>query len=170
MMRGSIAAVTLLGLAACTTAPESDGGEGVGEVSPFATDQSRPLLALFDHLLGNYFASDVGARPTICVASHDGRSEVALPAAEELELMTRYGSLAPFARCGFVDGRWQDTETGETAMLFRIHSFTCANEANCTGFGGYVSGQTSSLSSRYTMQYADGAWQFDRDDRLIGEE
>ncbi|GAA0277391.1 hypothetical protein GCM10009127_17720 [Alteraurantiacibacter aestuarii] len=134
-----------------------------------AADRSQPQLALMDHILGNYFASDVPLRPTICASTHDGRSEVALAPEAELALMTRYEALAPFARCASIDGVWQDSETGGPAMVFTIHSFSCPDADHCSGFGGYVAGQTNSMSVQYTMAFADGGWTFTRDPRLIGE-
>lgn len=161
----------LLALAGCTYPQEPARQTDADTALPsLAADKSQPLLALMDHMLHGYFASDVARRPTVCVAMHDGRSEVALPEEAELALMMRYEALAPFARCGWIDNAWQDTETSEPAMVFNIHSFTCADDANCSGFGGYIAGQTSSLSSMYTMKYESGAWNFTRDQRLVGQE
>ena len=156
-------------LAACV-APEDPAAAPDASLPTLATDQSAPKLALMDYMLGNYFASDVARRPTVCASMHDGRSEVAMDAADELALMTRYDALAPFSRCAWLEDGWQDGETGEPAIIFNVHSFTCANDDQCSGFGAYVAGQTSSLSNRYTMEYTGGAWQFVRDSRLVGEE
>ncbi len=159
----------VLALTACVypddsvPAPESD-------VPSLGSDQSQPQLALMDHLLGTYFASDVPSRPTICAATHDGRSEVALAPEAERALMSRYDSLAPFTRCAWLEEGWQDSETGEPAMVFTVHSFSCTATDNCSGFGGYIAGQTSSMSNLYTMRYTGGAWAFDRDPRLVGEQ
>ena len=84
--------------------------------------------------------------------------------------MTQYSALAPFARCGMVDGAWQDSETGDPAMVFNIHSFTCSDDAHCSGFGGYMAGNSSSISSRYVMEWGGEGWTFTRDDRLVGAE
>lgn len=154
-----------IALASCTSA----------EVSPedsypsLAADKSKPQMALADHILGNYFASESGPRLTTCISTNDGRSEVALAPEDELELMLRYPSLAPFSRCGLIDGAWQDVDTGQPAIVFTLHTFSCADLATCSGFGGFMSGDTSSMTSRYSMDYDGREWNFTRDDRLIGE-
>lgn len=165
-MRQIIYGFCALSLAACTS-PE--GGQQASLPS-LAEDRTKPQMALADHILGSFFASDVGPRSTTCIATHDGREEVALAPEDELELMMRYPALAPFARCALIDGAWQDAETGAPAMVFSLHTFSCADLATCNGFGGFMSGRTSSLTSRYSMDYDGRAWNFTRDDRLIGEE
>lgn len=167
-MKRISAAVVALAVANCAPPEEPDTGRSNGLPS-LGSDQAKPQLALMDHLLGNYFASDVPNPPTICASVHDGRSEVALAPEDELALMTRYDSLAPFARCAWLDNGWTDSETGDPAMVFNIHSFTCASDSQCTGFGGYTAGQISSMSNLYTMTFADGGWSFTRDPRLLGE-
>ncbi len=168
-MRTWLVPLALLAITACS---HPDDGEPVPEdaLPSLAADQSGPLLALVDNMLMTYFASDVSTRPTICASTHDGRSEVALAPKAERELMTRYEALAPFSRCAWLDGGWQDAETGEPAMVFNVHHFTCTDEANCTAFGGFVDGNDSSLTYRYAMNYADGAWQFRRDSQIIADE
>ncbi len=165
-MRIFVVPFAVLALVACT---HPDDAEPAAEESfpSLASDQSEPLLALVDNMLDTYFTSDVSTRPTICVSTHDGRSEVALPPEAERELMTRYEGLAPLARCAWLDNGWQDSETGEPAMVFNVHNFTCTDESNCTAFGGFVDGNSSSLTYRYSMSYADGAWQFERDNQII---
>jgi hypothetical protein len=159
----------LLAVTACT---HPDDGEPVPEeaLPSLGIDQSEPLLALVDHMLGTYFASDVSLRPTVCASTHDGRSEVALTPDAERELMTRYEALAPFARCAWLDKGWQDSETGEPAMVFNVHHFTCTDDSNCSAFGGFVDGDNSSLTYLYTMNYAEGAWQFRRESQIIMDE
>jgi hypothetical protein len=165
-MRAIIIPFAVLALAACTHPDDAD--SLAEEALPsLAANQSEPLLALVDHMLGTYFASDVSTRPTICVSTHDGRSDVALPPEDERELMTRYEGLAPLARCAWLDDGWQDSETGEPAMVFNVHNFTCTDESNCTAFGGFVDGSSSSLTYRYAMSYVDGAWKFERDSQII---
>ena len=169
-----IAAATLMGallLAGCAHPEEPAQDDDAGTDLPsLAADRAQPQLALADHLLGNYFASDVSMRPTVCVAVSDGREDVALEPAHERELMMRYEALSPLSGCALIDGGWQDAVSNEPALVFTIHSFTCADADHCTGFGSYVSGRQSSLSSRYTMLYEGGAWGFTRDDRLLGAE
>jgi hypothetical protein len=165
-MKAIVIPIVVLALSACT---HPDDAEPVPEdvVPSLSADQSEPLLALVDNMLDTYFASDVSTRPTVCASTHDGRSEVALPPEAERELMTRYEALAPFSRCAWLDEGWQDTESGESAMVFSVHNFTCTDESNCTAFGGFVDGDESSLTYRYTMNYADGAWQFRRDSQIL---
>lgn len=138
------------------------------DLPALAADRSQAQLALADHLLGNYFASDVSTRPTVCVSVHDGREDVALDPAHERELMMRYEALSPLSGCALIDGGWQDAVSSEPALVFTIHSFTCADAERCSGFGSYVSGRQNALSSRYTMLYEGDAWGFTRDDRLLG--
>ena len=168
-MRAMAIPFAVLTLAACT---HPDDGEPVPEeaLPSLAANQSEPLLALVDHMLGTYFASDVSLRPTVCASTHDGRSEVALPPESERELMTRYETLAPFARCAWLDDGWKDSETGEPAMVFNVHHFTCTDDANCTAFGGFVDGDDSSLTYLYTMNYVDGTWQFTHRSQIIADE
>ena len=167
-----VVAASLIGtvlLAGCVPPEDAVQGSAAGTRLPsLAADRAQPRLALADHLLGNYFASDVSTRPTVCVAVNDGREDVALDPALERELMMRYEALSPLSGCALIDGGWQDAVSNEPALVFTIHSFTCADADHCTGFGSYVSGRQSSLSSRYTLLYEGDAWGFTRDDRLLG--
>lgn len=162
---------TALLLAGCAHPEEQEQDTQAGTALPsLGADQSQPLLALADHLLGNYFASDVASHPTVCLAVSDGREDVALDPEAERELMMRYEALSPLSGCALVDGGWQDAETAEHALVFTINSFTCADDAHCTGFGSYMSGGQSSPSARYTLLFENDAWGFTRDDRLMGAE
>ena len=157
-------------LAGCTHSEEQaqDGEEG-SDLPSLAADLSQPQLALADHLLANYFASDVATRPTVCLAVNDGREDVALDPAAERELMMRYAALSPLSGCTLMGG-WLDAVSGEPALVFSISGFTCADAEHCTAFGSYMSGDQSSISSRYTMLWDGAAWGFERDDRLMGAE
>lgn len=169
-MKRLIAASLVLGLVAACAPPAEESQESPPDLPSLAMDRDRPQLALADHLLANYFASDVAMRPTVCIATTDGRDDVALEAGWERELMSRYEALAPFSRCALLDGVWRDAETGEPAMVFTLHTFTCTDELSCNGFGGYMAGATSSMSSRYTLQWDRDRWLFTRDDRLLGDQ
>lgn len=146
---------------------EDDSASGLPSL---AADKSEPLLALADHLLASYFASDVATRPTVCIAVSDGREDVAKDPQDERELMMRHEALSPLSGCALIDGTWQVAVSGEPALVFSVHSFTCADADHCTGFGSYMSGAQSSPSSRYTMLWEESAWTFERDDRLVGAE
>jgi hypothetical protein len=163
-------AVVLLMLAACVPPEQAQDGSSPKPLPPLAADKGAPLLALADHLLGQYFASDVAGDTTVCIGAHDGREEDALPPADEVALMMRHPALSPFASCGQVDGAWRDADSGDPAMVFTIHSFSCADADTCSGFGGYMAGASSSPSARYTMLWDGEAWQFTRDQRLLGGE
>lgn len=160
--------VTGLVLAACAPTGEP-GAEEAPVMSPLAADQSAPLLALADHMLAEYFASDIANRPTTCLSTSDGREDVALSPDDELALMQRHEALAPFARCAWTPEGWTDQESGEPAIVFSVRTLTCASDSECTAWGSYTAGMTASPSSLYTMHYNDGAWSFERDDRLLGD-
>ncbi|MFC3101078.1 hypothetical protein [Alteraurantiacibacter lauratis] len=166
-MKCVIVASVALALAGCTSA-EQDPSDSPPALPPLDSDIEKPQLALADHVLGTYFASDVAMRPTVCIATTDGREEVALEQGWERELMARYPALAPFSRCALLDGVWQDAETGEPAMVFSLHTFTCATANSCSGFGQYMFGETSSPASRYKLDWGGKRWNFTRDDRLLG--
>ena len=136
---------------------------------PLATDRAEPRLALAEHLLAEYFASDIVASPTICLAVSDGRSEAALPPDQETALVARFPRLAPFARCTWAQGGWRDTESDEPALVFTIHNFACASETACSGWASYTAGATTSPSTLYRMAYEGGRWTFERDRRLIAQ-
>ena len=168
----AVAALALLALAGGCVYPEQEeedalGGHGLPDL---AADRPQPRLALMDHVLAEYFASDLGNRPTVCASVTDGRSEVALPPEQEQALIARYEALAPFSRCGWIDNAWRDIETGEPAIVFSIHSFTCPDEERCSAFAGYTAGQTNSMSYRYSMQWTGAEWSFERSPRIIADQ
>ncbi|MFC3097614.1 hypothetical protein [Alteraurantiacibacter palmitatis] len=167
-MKRLIAACVALSLGGCTSA-DKEASDSPPRLPPLDSEIEMPQLALADHVLGTYFASDVAMRPTVCIATTDGREEVALEQGWERELMARYPALAPFSRCALLDGVWQDAETGEPAMVFSLHSFTCTTANSCSGFGQYMFGQTTSPTSRYKLDWGGKRWNFTRDDRLLGE-
>ena len=168
-MRKFLAAATLALLAASCTYPGDPQADMPDDLPDLAADRARPQLALMDHILGEYFAQDVPQRPTVCASATDGRNQEAFPQGQEVLLIERHKALAPFARCAYIDNAWQDSDTGEPAMVFNLHNFTCASETNCTGFGGYAMGVTSSMTYRYTMEYSGGRWSFARDPMLTAQ-
>ncbi len=159
----------LLLVTACSQT-EGVGADSASTMPPLNEDIEKPQLALADHVLGNYFASDLAMRPTICIATTDGREEVALEQGLERELMTQYPALAPFSRCALLDGSWQDAETGDPAMVFSLHTFTCTTANSCSGFAHYMFGQETSPARRYQLDWGGKRWVFTSDQRLIGEQ
>ncbi len=157
-------------LATACSQTEGVGADSASALPPLDNDIEKPQLALADHVLGNYFASDLALRSTVCIATTDGREEVALEQGFERELMTRYPALAPFSRCALLDGTWQDAETGDPAMVFSLHTFTCTTANSCSGFAHYMFGQASSPASRYQLDWGGKRWVFTRDERLMGEQ
>jgi len=145
------------------------GDAGGPDLPPLAADAAEPRLALAEHLLAEYFASDIVARPTICLAVSDGRSEEALAQAQETALVARFPKLAPLSRCTRVRTAWQDSEDEQPALVFAIHNFSCASTTECSAWASYTAGATASPSSLYRMRYEGFRWQFERDSRRIAE-
>jgi hypothetical protein len=166
-----------LALAGCV--PMEAQGDGMPPLPALAADQANPRLALLEHVLADYFASDITNRPTVCAAVYDGREEHALTPEEEVALIERFERLAPLSRCTLAAGRWRDAETEEPALVFSLHSFTCASEISCTGWAGYSAGAAASMSYLYTMEWGpkergpkerEGAeWAFTRDPRALAQ-
>jgi len=167
-MRGFvIIGLGLLMQAGC--APLADMGSRLAPLPPLAAQQANPRLALLDHVLADYFTSDIASRPTVCAAVHDGREEDALPPEDEVALIERFDRLAPLSRCAQIAGNWRDAETEEPALVFSLHSFTCSSDTNCTGWAGYRAGAAASMSYLYTMQWSGAAWTFTRDARALAQ-
>ncbi|MES2700327.1 MAG: hypothetical protein V4647_12030 [Pseudomonadota bacterium] len=169
-MRRLAVALPLL-IAACTLphedAPHEDEPQGNGPAS-FADDRSQPVAALLDHVLEGYFASPEHDGYTVCAATTDGREAAALPFEQEAGLMARHVSLASFDACSLVDGAWQNVDSGTLAQVFEVHSFSCTDIDHCSGFVTFTRRDTVLHNSLYRMTFADGAWQFSEDRRLIG--
>lgn len=167
-MRRALVVLVALLLSACTyEVPMPD--SAANDLPPLAEALAEPRLALAEHLLAEYFASDIASPPTVCLAVSEGGAEAALPAAQETELIARFPRLAPFARCTRTAAGWHDRASEQPALVFTIHSFACASEIACEGWAGYTAGATASLSSLYRMAYEGGRWTFERDRRLIME-
>lgn len=134
-----------------------------------AQRQDAPRLAILEHVLARYFTADITDPPTVCAAVHDGREEVALPTSEEVDLIERFPRLAPMSRCSLSPAGWVDDESGEPAMVFSLHGFTCPSTSRCTGWAGYRSSPSTSMSELYTAEWRGGAWQITRDPALIAQ-
>ncbi|WP_338244483.1 hypothetical protein [Aurantiacibacter hainanensis] len=161
------AAAALLGLAACTVQPEV--ASTPGPLPPLAQRLDAPRLAMIEHVLAGYFASDITNPPTVCASWHDGREEEALPPADETALIARFPQLAPMSRCSRTANGWRDTETDQPALVFTLHNFTCASEESCSAWGGYRSNGANSMSYLYRGEWNGDKWEFTRDPRLIAE-
>ena len=160
--------VPLLALSGCVV-PEDPAGTSHGLPS-LAAVQDNPRLALMDHVLAEYFASDISSRPTVCASATADGTQTALAPDDESALMARYNLLAPLARCAWTDAGWQDARTDQPAIVFNLHEFDCATDAQCSGFASYTSGQAASMSTKYTMRFDGIRWRFESDPRVLMEE
>lgn len=161
MRKGIVSSLTLLLAASGVGACVSGGGEAP-PLPPLTEDPSRPVLALFEHVLTGYFAEAGAAGPTVCAAL----SPVPLTDGQEEALILRFVRLAPAERCReSADGRWRDAITREPAQVVRVYDFACREEAPCRGWVA----APGKPATRYTMRFADGAWRFDADPRIIAE-
>ena len=134
-----------------------------------AAQQANPRVALLEHVLAGYFASDITNRPTVCAAVSDGREDDALPPEDEVALIERFDRLAPLSRCSLTPGGWQDADTEQPALVFSLHSFTCTSTASCSGWAGYAAGSAASMSYLYKMEWGGSEWSFTRDARALAQ-
>ncbi|HWK41477.1 MAG TPA: hypothetical protein VNR60_06060 [Croceibacterium sp.] len=154
---GFAALLATASLAACAT----DGGDAP-PLPPLAADPSRPVLALFEHVLTGYFAEAGANGPTACAQL----SPTPLSADQEEALILRFVRLAPAERCrDSGNGEWRDAITGEPARTVRVYDFACREEAPCSG---WVSAP-GKPATRYTMRFVGGTWRFDGDQRIVAE-
>ena len=155
-------------LAGCVAAvPDPEGSPD--PLPPLAQRLDAPRLAMMEHVLGNYFSSDITNPPTVCASWHDGREEEALPPEDETALIARFPQLAPMSRCSRTANGWRDTETEQPALVFTLHNFTCATDTSCSAWGGYRSNDANSMSYLYRGEWSGEEWQFTRDPRIIAE-
>jgi hypothetical protein len=126
-----------------------------------ARDQAQPVLALFEHVLGDHFAAGGSSMPTTCAALRP----VALTAQQEQALILRFVRLAPVQRCKPQGAGHVDSITGRPAVVVQVYNFTCADAAHCTGWA-VLPGQPA---TRHAMQFETGEWRFVSDRRIIGE-
>ncbi len=136
---------------------------------PLAAQKDAPRLAMLEHMLGTYFASDIPNPPTVCAGWNDGHAEETLSSDEEVALIARFPQLAPMTRCTRTKDGWRDTETDEAALVFTLHNFNCGSETDCTAWGGYRSNGDNSMSYLYRGKWNGTEWQFTRDPRIIAE-
>ena len=146
--------VSLLAASGCVS------GEGdPPPLPPLVEDQERPVLALFEHVLTNHFATFGPDTPTTCAVLRTGP----LDAEQEDALIARFVRLAPASRCRAEGGKWRDTVTGQPAQVVEVYDFACRAPLQCTGW--VVAPQRP--ATRYAMRYEDGAWRFAADLRMV---
>lgn len=139
----------------------SGGGEAP-PLPPLAEDPSRPVLALFEHVLTDYFAEAGVSGPTVCAML----SPAPLSTEQEEALILRFVRLAPADRCReAAGGEWRDAITGDVARTVQVYEFACREEAPCRGWVA----APGKPATRYTMRFVDGAWRFDADPRIVAE-
>ena len=161
--------LSLLLLSACVT-EAGEPGVDPDPLPALALQQDNPRLALLEHVLAGYFASDVVNRPTVCAAWYEDDGQLGGPSAgRETDLIARFPQLAPMARCKNTDEGWQHSLTGQAAMVFTIHEFACASDTRCSAWGGYRSNGGNSMSYYYSGEWDGERWQFTRDMRIIAE-
>ena len=153
-MPKSFIAGLIFALGACV----SGGGE-TKPLAPLAEDADQPLLALFEHVLTNHFATFGPDTPTTCAVLRTGP----LDAEQEDALIARFVRLAPASRCRAEGGKWRDTVTGQPAQVVEVYDFACRAPLQCTGW--VVAPQRP--ATRYAMRYEDGAWRFAADLRMV---
>ena len=136
-MPKSFIAGLIFALGACV----SGGGE-TKPLAPLAEDADQPLLALFEHVLTNHFATFGPDTPTTCAVLRTGP----LDAEQEDALIARFVRLA-----------------GQPAQVVEVYDFACRAPLQCTGW--VVAPQRP--ATRDAMRYEDGAWGFGADWRLV---
>lgn len=158
-MRAAISTAALALLAACVPAETPSDPPSV--YPPLANDQARPVLALAEHALAQYFAGDVGDLPTTCLTVRPA----ALTAEQEEQLILRFNRLAPAARCRAQGAGYVDSITESPAAVVQIYEFACTGAAQCSGWG-MLPGQAA---ARFAMTFEGGAWRFAADRRMLAE-
>ena len=136
-MPKSFIAGLIFALGACV----SGGGE-TKPLAPLAEDADQPLLALFEHVLTNHFATFGPDTPTTCAVLRTGP----LDAEQEDALIARFVRLA-----------------GQPAQVVEVYDFACRAPLQCTGW--VVAPQRP--ATRDAMRYEDGAWRFAADLRMV---
>lgn len=145
-------------LAACAPATPADPPTGP---VPLANDRTQPVLALFEHVLGHYFAAGSTSLPTTCATLRPAT----LNAQQEEALILRFVRLAPAARCRVQGSGTTDTITNQPAAVVQVYDFACAGADHCTGWAI----QPGQPATRYAMRYEAGAWRFTSDRRILAE-
>ena len=155
-MRRETAIAAAFALGACAS------GDGQPPpLAPLSGDPEQPVLALFEHVLTGYFAGAGAAGPTTCARL----SPAPLTAEQETALIARFVRLAPAERCIAAGQGTVDAITGEPARVVQVYEFACQSAELCSGWAAVP----GAPSTRYAMRFANGAWTFDGDRRIIAE-
>lgn len=154
-----VLAVLPLLLAAC--APATTPADPHTGPVPLANDRAQPVLALFEHVLGDYFTAGSTSLPTTCATLRP----VPLNPQQEEALILRFVRLAPAARCRVQGSGTTDTITNQPATVVQVYDFTCADADHCTGWAL----QPGQPATRYALRYEAGAWRFASDRRILAE-
>jgi hypothetical protein len=152
-----LAVVTAAGAAAGCVA----GGGAPPPLPALSADQDAPVLALFAHVLADYFAGAGANAPTTCATLRPGP----LTAEQEEALIIRFVRLAPVERCKAEGSERVDAITGSPAALVEVYDFACANETLCGGWAA-VPGRPA---TRYVLQFENDAWRVTGDTRIGAE-
>lgn len=131
------------------------GGGAPPPLPALAADQDAPVLALFGHVLGGYFAGTGPNAPTTCATL----SPRALTPAQEEALIVRFVRLAPAERCRAEGETRVDAITGAPAAVVEIRDFACASATRCSG-RAVLPGKPA---AGYAMRFENGAWRFTGD-------
>lgn len=162
-----IVALSVPLLAACTTAASDTDPP---PPPPLALDQDQPMLALFEHVIGDYFAFAGEAPPTTCAILRTGKDgETGLSAEQEEALLKRFSRLAPAGRCEWDGEKYADSFTGDKATVIDIYQFACKDGASCSGWVNVRGPSACRPAVQYRMSYSAGSWQFERDERLLAQ-
>lgn len=159
-MRRAVTVLLALMLAAC--AVPQDQSASPQDLPPLAARHGEPLLALADHVLAVYFASQTGTGPTVCLATSDGREPVAMAPEAERALMMRHTRLSPKSACVQQDGGWVDADSGEPALVFTLDGLSCPEADRCTAFAGYGAGAQQAAAERYDLIWRGDGWTITR--------
>lgn len=158
-MKRLAVAAAMLTAAAC--APATTPADPPTAPPPLARDRSQPVLALFERVLGDYFAAGSARLPTTCAQLRPA----ALTAQQEQALILRFVRLAPAQRCRAAGSGLVDAVTGRPAAVVQVYDFACATPDQCAGWA-MVPGQPA---TRHALRFEGGEWRFTSDRRILGE-
>lgn len=149
----------LLLLSACV--PATTPADQPTAPPPLSKDRSQPVLAMFERVLGDYFAAGSARLPTTCAQLRPAP----LTTEQEQALILRFVRLAPAQRCRVQGSGATDAVTGRPAAVVQVYDFACATPDQCTGWA-MVPGQPA---TRHALRFEGGEWHFTSDRRILGE-
>lgn len=153
--------LTVLPLLVAACAPATTPADPPTGPAPLANDRTQPVLALFEHVLGDWFAAGSTSVPTTCAMLRP----MPLNAQQEEALILRFVRLAPAARCRVQGSGTTDAITGQPAAVVQVYDFACADAGHCTGWAM----QPGRPAVRHAMRFEAGAWRFVSDRRILAE-